>query len=196
MHRIHFKKIIISLALIMIVNTVFLPYIMPNSKLKAASIEKNDIYTGLGLMFLLVVLSGGGNNESENVSRDEFYSYKNFSADEIEILASIINAEARGESYDGKVAVGAVIVNRVYHPSFPNSIKEVVYQSGQFTPVENGMINLSPNNDSFKAAYDAVSGLDPSKGSIYFYNPSKSRNPEFFAKREKVITIGNHVFLK
>ncbi|RAK11192.1 N-acetylmuramoyl-L-alanine amidase [Halanaerobium saccharolyticum] len=196
MQRIHFKKIIISLALIMILNAVFLPYIMPSAELKAASIEKEDIYTGLGLMFLLVVLSGGGDNKNEAVRSDDFHSYKNFSADEIEILASIINAEARGESYDGKVAVGAVIINRVYHPSFPNSIREVVYQSGQFTPVENGMINLSPDSDSFKAAYDAVSGLDPSQGSLYFYNPAKSRNPSFFAGREKVVTIGNHVFLK
>lgn len=196
MHRIHFKKIIISLVLIMLLNIVFLPYMMPSAELKAASIEKEDIYTGLGLMFLLVVFSGGGNKENEAVRRDDFYSYKSFSADEIEILASIINAEARGESYDGKVAVGAVIVNRVYHPSFPNSIREVVYQSGQFTPVENGMINFSPTNDSFKAAYDAVSGIDPSKGSLYFYNPKKSKNPDFFADRTKMVTIGNHVFLK
>jgi len=196
MHRIHLKKLIISLALIMILNAVFLPYLMPSAELKAASIEKDDIYTGLGLMFLLVVLSGGGDNETEAVRRDDFYSYKNFSADEIEILASIINAEARGESYNGKVAVGAVIINRVYHPSFPNSIREVVYQSGQFTPVENGMINLSPGSESFKAAYDAVSGIDPSQGSLYFYNPAKSKNPEFFAGREKVVTIGNHAFLK
>ncbi|MEC9490864.1 MAG: cell wall hydrolase [Halanaerobiales bacterium] len=196
MSRIHFKKIIIFLALIMILNAVFLPYTMPAAELKAASIEKEDIYTGLGLMFLLIVLSGDGDNKNDAVRRDDFHSYKNFSAEEIEILASIINAEARGESYQGKVAVGAVIINRVYHPSFPNSIREVVYQTGQFTPVENGMINYSPNSDSFKAAYDAVSGLDPSKGSLYFYNPAKSKNPSFFADREKVVTIGNHVFLK
>jgi N-acetylmuramoyl-L-alanine amidase len=195
MQKLHFKQIVMTLALILILNSVFLPYLMPASELKAASIEKEDIYTGLGLMFLLVVLSGGSSSQ-ETASRDDFYSYKNFSADEIEVLASIINAEARGESYQGKVAVGAVIINRVYHPSFPNSIREVVYQAGQFTPVENGMINLSPDNDSFKAAYDAVSGMDPSQGSLYFYNPVKSRNPDFFAKREKVVTIGNHVFLK
>ena len=188
------KNLIIILVLIMFLNTVFLPSTIPSAKVKAASIEKEDLYTGLGLMFLLIVL--GGDDKEESVSQDDFYSHKNFSAEEIEILASIINAEARGESYDGKVAVGAVIINRVYHPSFPNSIKEVVYQSGQFTPVKNGMINLSPNNDSFKAAYDAVNGIDPSQGSLYFYNPDKSKNPDFFADRTKVVTIGNHVFLK
>ncbi len=196
MQRIHFKKIVIYLALIILVNAVLLPYLMPTANVKASAIEKEDIYTGLGLMFLLVVLSGDGDEKTDSVREDDFYSYKNFDADEIEILASIINAEARGESYNGKVAVGAVIINRVYHPSFPNSIREVVYQAGQFTPVKNGMINLSPSSESFKAAYDAVSGMDPSKGSLYFYNPAKSKNPDFFAGREKVVTIGNHVFLK
>jgi N-acetylmuramoyl-L-alanine amidase len=195
MQKLHFKQIIVTLALILLFNSVFLPYLAPVSELKAASIEKEDIYTGLGLMFLLVVLSGGSDSQ-ETKTRDDFYSYKNFSEADMEILASIINAEARGESYQGKVAVGAVIINRVYHPSFPNSIKKVVYQSGQFTPVENGMIDLSPDDESFRAAYDAVSGLDPSQGSLYFYNPAKSRNPDFFAEREEVVTIGNHVFLK
>ncbi|MGM0415007.1 MAG: cell wall hydrolase [Bacillota bacterium] len=198
MQKIKFKKIILVLTLIMLLNTTFLPYITDSAEVKASSIEKDDIYTGLGLMFLLVVLGGGNDNQQEvsEVEEDEFYSYQNFSSEEIKILASIINAEARGESYRGKVAVGAVIINRVYHPSFPNTIKEVVYQSGQFTPVENGMINLSPNSDSFQAAYDAVKGEDPSQGSLYFYNPEKSKNPSFFAKRKKVATIGNHVFLK
>lgn len=180
----------------MLLNSVFLAYNFPSAKVRAAAIEKEDIYTGLGLMFLLVVLGSNDNEQEETFSREDFNRHNNFSTAEIEVLASIINAEARGENYKGKVAVGAVIVNRVYHPSFPNTIKEVVYQSGQFTPVENGMINLSPNSDAFKAAYDAVSGIDPSQGSLYFYNPDKSRNPDFFAGRTEVVTIGNHVFLK
>lgn len=196
MKQTYLKKIIVVLSMIIILNTLFIPLVMPSAaEVKASSIEKEDIYTGLGLMFLMVVL-GSGNDDKNEAASDNFYNYKNFNAEEMEILASIINAEARGESYEGKVAVGAVIINRVYHPSFPNSIKGVVYQSGQFTPVENGMINLSPNNDAFKAAYDAVSGMDPSNGSLYFYNPDKSRNPSFFAGRTKVVTIGNHVFLK
>ncbi len=195
MDKIHFKKVIVILTMIILLNTVFIPFLIPAAEVKAASIEKEDIYTGLGLMFLMVVL-GSGNDKNQEAADESFYSYKNFNAEEMEILASIINAEARGESYEGKVAVGAVIINRVYHPSFPNSIKGVVFQSGQFTPVENGMINLSPSNDAFKAAYDAVSGIDPSKGSLYFYNPKKSRNPDFFAGRTKVVTIDNHVFLK
>lgn len=196
MKMIAYKKIIIILVLMLVVNTLIIPTIMPSSAVKAeSSINKKDIYTGLGLMFLLIVLTDSGSDE-KTVESNDFYEHKNFSADEIEILASIINAEARGESYQGKLAVGGVIVNRVYHPSFPNTIKEVVYQAGQFTPVENGMIVLSPDSDAFKAAYDVVNGSDPSQGSLYFYNPAKSRNPAFFAKRKKVVEIGNHVFLK
>lgn len=195
MDKTHFKNIIVILTMIILLNTMFIPFMLPGNEVKASSIEKNDIYTGLGLMFLMVVL-GSGKDNNQKAAHDNFYNYKNFDAEEMEILASIINAEARGESYEGKVAVGAVIINRVYHPSFPNSIRDVVFQSGQFTPVENGMINLSPNNDAFKAAYDAVSGIDPSKGSLYFYNPAKSRNPDFFAGRTKMVTIDNHVFLK
>ena len=196
MQKIKIKNIIVILSLIILLNAVFLPYLTPAASVKASSsIEKSDVYTGLGLMFLLVVLAGGDEDKTASSYRD-FYSTQNFTAEEIKVLARIINAEARGESYEGKDAVGAVILNRVYHPSFPNSIKEVVYEAGQFTPVKNGMINLSPGSDSFKAAYDAVNGMDPSKGSLYFYNPKKSKNPEFFAKRNKVVEIGNHVFLK
>lgn len=194
MSKLTFKNIIISLVFLLIINSLLIPAVFEQRRVQASSsIEKEDVYAGLGLMFLMIVLSG---NSSSQDKRDDFYNYKNFNADEMEVLASIIHAEARGESYKGKVAVGAVILNRVYHPSFPNTIKEVVYQSGQFKPVENGMININPDDASFKAAYDAVGGIDPSNGSLYFYNPKKSQNPEFFAKRTKIVQIDNHVFLK
>ncbi|ADO77171.1 cell wall hydrolase [Halanaerobium praevalens] len=194
MQQLNFKKTIILLTLIMITNMVFLPYISSVPTARAASIEKDDIYTGLGLMFLFIVL--GSDNDKTKVDSDDFYSYRDFSSKEMEVLASIINAEARGESYRGKVAVGAVIINRVYHPSFPNTIKDVVYQPGQFTPVRNGMINLKPSSEAYKAAYAAVEGEDPSRGSLYFYNPRTAKNQSFFAKRKKMVKIGNHVFLK
>jgi N-acetylmuramoyl-L-alanine amidase len=191
------KNIIISLVFLLIINSFLIPAVYEQQRVKASSIEKEDVYAGLGLMFLMIVLSGNSSGQSSSQNkRDDFYNYKNFDAEEMEVLASIIHAEARGESYMGKVAVGAVILNRVYHPSFPNTIREVIYQSGQFKPVENGMINISPDDASFKAAYDAVGGIDPSKGSLYFYNPKKSQNPDFFAKRTKVVEIDNHVFLK
>ncbi|MGM0500395.1 MAG: cell wall hydrolase, partial [Bacillota bacterium] len=107
MDKIHIKKVIVILTMILLLNTVFIPFLMPAAEVKASSIEKEDIYTGLGLMFLMVVL-GSGNDKNQEAASDDFYNYKNFNAEEMEILASIINAEARGESYEGKVAVGAV----------------------------------------------------------------------------------------
>lgn len=191
------NKTIISLAFILAINSILLPVILPGQQVKAdSSISKDDLYTGLGLMFLLIVLAGDKDKTKARVNREDFYDQNNFSAAEIEVLAKIINAEARGESYQGKVAVGAVIMNRVYDPAFPNTIRGVVYQKGQFKPVENGSINLSANSDSFKAAYDAINGIDPTHGCLYFYNPTISENPQFFAKRTRVIRIGNHVFLK
>lgn len=193
MAKLSLKNIIISLVFLLIINSLFLPAVYEQRRVQASSIEKEDVYTGLGLMFLMIVLSGDGSEKNESVDID---GYKNLNADEIELLAKIIHAEARGESYKGKVAVGAVILNRVYHPSFPNTIKEVIYQSGQFTPVENGMINIDPDEEAVKAAREAAEGEDPSRGSLYFYNPRKSRNPEFFAKRSKVVEIDNHIFMK
>lgn len=201
MQNISFKKIIICLSFILIINSIFMPVLYSENRVRASSsIDREDLYTGLGLVFLLVVFGGSRNRNTSSsdfsLDRDDIESRGSFDEEEVSVLASIIHAEARGESYKGKVAVGAVVLNRVYHPAFPNTITEVVYQSGQFTPVESGMINITPNNESIKAAYEAIEGNDPSQGSLYFYNPDKSVNPGFFARREKVIRIGNHVFLK
>ncbi|MCC3143899.1 cell wall hydrolase [Halanaerobium sp. Z-7514] len=201
MQNISFKKIIIALSLILIINSIFIPVLYPVNRVRASSsIDREDLYTGLGLVFLLVVFGGSRDRNTSssdfNINRDDIESRGSFDEEEVHVLASIIHAEARGESYKGKVAVGAVVLNRVYDPAFPDTIKEVVYQSGQFTPVENDMINMAPNDESIKAAYEAIEGNDPSQGSLYFYNPDKSINPSFFAQREKVIRIGNHVFLR
>ncbi len=161
----------------------------------ASSIQEKDIYKGLGLVLFLMIVSNNDEDEPEKF-QSEIPININLDKSEIDILAKAIHAEARGESYQGKVAVGAVIVNRMISPDFPNSIREIVYQKGQFTSVENGQINLTPNSESYRAAYDAASGKDPSKGSLYFYNPVKSRNPSFFDRLTKIVQIGNHVFLK
>ncbi len=194
MQHLKWKGISLLLIIFLLTNTfVFFFSGIGINRAAAASIEEEDVFTGIGLMLLLLIFADNDKNSAENLNN---ISVDRFSAEDINILAKAVHAEARGETYRGKVAVGAVIINRVYHPSFPNTIKEVVYQSGQFTSVENGQINLSPNSDSYKAAYEAAEGNDPSRGSLYFYNPDKSKNPDFFAKREKVIRIGNHVFLK
>ncbi|MEG2002768.1 MAG: spore cortex-lytic enzyme, partial [Clostridia bacterium] len=109
------------------------------------------------------------------------------------LLAKAIYAEARGEPYVGKVAVGAVILNRVKSSKFPNSISGVVYQPWAFTAVNDGQINLTPDAECKRAAKDAMSGWDPTYGCIYYYNPAKATSKWIFSTK-KVMEIGKHVF--
>lgn len=111
----------------------------------------------------------------------------------VELLARVISAEARGESYTGQVAVGAVILNRVEHPSFPDTIAGVVYQSGAFTCMTDGQINQPVAESSRRAAQDALNGVDPTGGALYYYNPAKTSNP-WMLSLPVITTIGSHVF--
>lgn len=116
--------------------------------------------------------------------------------DDFTLLCRMISAEARGEPYTGQVAVGAVILNRVKHPSFPNTVAEVLLQPGAFSPVSDGQFYTVAITDSARrAAQDALNGWDPTGGAIYFYNPDKSTSQWIFS-RETVLTIGEHVFAK
>lgn len=115
-------------------------------------------------------------------------------------LAKIIEAEAGVESISGKVAVGAVVINRVEDDWFPDSIKDVIFQKHngvyQFSPVGNGRINkIEPSEDAYKAADLALAGEDPTKGALYFYNPKISKS-KFFKNRKALATIGNHQFFQ
>lgn len=114
-------------------------------------------------------------------------------SNDLYLLAKCIHAEARGEPYIGKVAVGAVILNRVASPDFPNSIYGVIYQPWAFTAVHDGQINLEPEAASYQAATDALNGWDPSYGSLYYYNPVTASSSWIF-NRQTVVTIGKHVF--
>jgi len=111
------------------------------------------------------------------------------------LLAMLISGEARGETYEGQVAVGAVVLNRVKHSSFPNSIAGVIYQSGAFTAVDDGQINMSPTDSCMRAAKDALNGWDPSGGAIYYYNPVTATN-QWIRSRPIIKRIGKHVFCK
>jgi len=115
--------------------------------------------------------------------------------DNVYLLARAIYGEARGEPYIGQVAVGAVILNRVQNPKFPNSIASVVYQPGAFTAVSDGQINLSPDNTALRAARDALNGWDPTYGCLYYWNPAKARSPWIWS-RKVVLKIGKHWFGK
>ncbi len=118
-----------------------------------------------------------------------------YSSSDVYLLAKIIAAEARGETYVGQVAVGAVVLNRVRHSSFPDTISGVVYQSGAFSAVRDSNWNVAPNATAQKAARDAINGWDPTGGAIYYYNPAKTSN-QWIRSRTVVATIGSHVFCK
>ena len=113
----------------------------------------------------------------------------------VNLLARLIYGEARGESYTGQVAVGAVVMNRVKSSSFPNTISGVIYQSGAFDVVSDGQINLTPNSTAKKAAQDAINGWDPSYGAIYYFNPATATN-KWIWSRPMTVTIGKHRFCK
>lgn len=118
-----------------------------------------------------------------------------YSQNDINLMANAVYGESRGEPYEGQVAVAAVILNRVEHSSFPNSVSSVIYQPGAFTAVADGQINLTPNDVAKKAVMDALSGWDPTGNCIYYFNP-KTATSEWIWGRPQVITIGQHIFCK
>ena len=111
----------------------------------------------------------------------------------VSLLARIISAEARGEPYEGQVAVGAVVLNRVEHPSFPDTLSGVIYQPGAFTAITDGQFNEPIAESAYRAARDALNGLDPSGGAIYYYNPDKTSN-QWIRTRPVIKRIGDHLF--
>lgn len=119
------------------------------------------------------------------------------SGDMVDLLARLINGEARGEPYKGQVAVGAVVMNRVKSSEFPDTISGVIYQKGQFSCVTDGQFNKAIAQDStvYKAAQEAINGSDPTNGAIFFYNPKTSKSKWLYT-RPTVITIGSHRFAK
>lgn len=119
------------------------------------------------------------------------------SSSDLQLMARAINGEARGEPYEGQVAVGAVILNRVKAPNFPNTISGVIYQPGAFTAVSDGQINVALEDEStvVKAARDALNGWDPTGGAIYYFNPDTATN-KWIWSRPHIKTIGKHRFCK
>lgn len=117
--------------------------------------------------------------------------------DDLMLMAKLIHAEARGESFEGQVAVGAVILNRLDSPHFPQTIREIIYQKNsrvyQFSPVGDGSINLDPNEKAVQAAVQALQGEDPTGGALFFYNPDISRD-QWIRTLPVNTRIGNHVF--
>ena len=112
---------------------------------------------------------------------------------DVALLARLISAEARGEPYAGQVAVGAVVLNRVEHPSFSDTISGVIYQKGAFTAVTDGQFDQPIASSAYNAARDALNGWDPSGGAIYYYNPDKTSN-KWIRSRPVITRIGSHLF--
>ena len=188
------NSIVLFLVVILTINFILLPAFTLRAQAQDA-INKEDVYTGLGVAALLIIISKiAENNKKESINVRSDFNYDNFDNEDKEMLARAIYAEARGEPYKGQVAVGAVVLNRVKSSNFPDSVERVIYQKGQFSSVKDGQINLLPNKIAFKAAQEALNGRDPSKGALYFYNPQTAKTLWWLGSREKLATIGNHVF--
>ena len=145
----------------------------------------NETFKALGMMSYVSSSSSSSSSGSGSYTSES----------DVMLLARVVNGEARGEPYEGQVAVAAVILNRVEDDAFPDTISGVVYQNGAFDAVADGQVNLTPNDSCIRAARDALNGWDPTGGAIYYYNPKTATN-QWIRTRPIICTIGNHVFCK
>ena len=141
-------------------------------------------------------------NSNENLYPTQVQTVKqqkreviNITNEELLLLSKLVTGEARGESYEGQVAVAAVVINRVKDPRFPNSIKDVIYQKNAFSVVKDGSINMQPTESAYTAAKEALYGKDPTDKAIYFWNPDIA-TCKWIKKLNPYMKIGNHVFAK
>ena len=153
---------------------------------------KTIFYIFIIIIFSFCLIYYSGEMESNKV-----LAASNSYNSNLQLMARAINGEARGESYEGQVAVGAVIMNRVKHSDFPNTIAGAIYQSGAFTAVSDGQINepIAEGSTVLKAAQDALNGWDPTDGCIYYFNPNTATSSWIWSKTI-VKTIGKHHFCK
>lgn len=141
-----------------------------------------DGVAGAATLRALGMENGGAPSADSNTSRSD-----------MTLLARVISAEARGEPYSGQVAVGAVILNRIAHPAFPGTVAGVVYEPGAFTCMVDGQIDQPVASSAYQAAQDAVNGVDPSGGAIYYFNPATATS-KWIWSRPLLTVIGNHRF--
>lgn len=150
--------------------------------------RKLSFFILLAFLFIIYIIF---NNAQLYAASSNSYS------SDIQLLARAINGEARGEIYEGQVAVGAVILNRVEDSRFPNTIAGVIYQPGAFTAVADGQINvpIAESSTVYKAAQDAMNGWDPTNGAVYYYNPDTATSSWIWS-REVIKVIGKHKFCR
>ena len=157
-------------------------YFQQSNGLTADGQAGSETLAALGLLAGGGSASGGGDGGSSGSGEGD-----------VDLLARLISAEARGEPYEGQVAVGAVVLNRVEHASFPNSISGVIYQSGAFSCLDDGQFDEPVAESAYRAAQDALNGWDPSSGAIYYFNPSTATSSWIWS-RPVILTIGKHMF--
>ena len=157
-------------------------YFQQSNGLTADGQAGSETLAALGLPTGGGSASGGGDGGSSDSGEGD-----------VDLLARLISAEARGEPYEGQVAVGAVVLNRVEHASFPNSISGVIYQSGAFSCLDDGQFDEPVAESAYRAAQDALNGWDPSSGAIYYFNPSTATSSWIWS-RPVILTIGKHMF--
>jgi len=173
-------------------------------------IKINPFYLLITLLFIFVmkadVYAYSINTSSGDESKDLFiidseaaqvFKSFNISKDDIYLMAQVVYCESRGEEFDGKVAVASVILNRLVSDKFPDTVAEVIFQPNAFSCINDGKINVKPDDDSYKAVYKALSGTDPTSDSTFFYNPAIATSAwtNKISKKDTV-KIGNHIFFK
>jgi len=156
-------------------------------------------FIGMIIIFVILLVSYNLQKEKSIKLKDDLQAKEDQKAriqlddNELDLLARAVHAEAKGEPYEGQVAVAAVILNRVAHPEFPNTIAGVLYEPLAFQIVANGTINQPADQLAIQAATEAINGVDPTNGALYFFNPAKTSN-QWIRSRPVVKTIGKHVF--
>lgn len=155
---------------------------------------------GLAVVSVILVITlyslpfdGGFQQELGEKESEEKLPRIEAQQNELDLLARAVHAESRGEPYEGQVSVAAVILNRVEHPEFPNTVSGVLYEPLAFSVVADGQINRPADDSASEVARDALYGLDPTNGALYFYNPQKTRN-QWIRSRPVIKTIGKHIF--
>lgn len=163
-----------------------------NTKQAVIKFQKKNGLTADGVVGTATLAALGINgNSSSNAGSSG--GYNGYTESDFNLLAKVISAESRGEPYEGQVAVGAVILNRVAHPSFPNTLSGVIYQPRAFSCMDDGGIDAPIADSAYQAAREAINGSDPSGGAIYYYNPAKATSQWIFS-RPVITVIGAHRF--
>lgn len=140
------------------------------------------------------VKSGGGKGKGKGqASTSDVNLPTKYSERDLQLMANAVYGEARGEPYEGQVAVAAVILNRLESPDFPNTISEIIFQPGAFTAVADGQIWLTPNERAKQAVLDAMNGWDPSENALFYFNPNTATSSWIWT-RAQIKQIGEHIF--